>query len=59
MSAEVRYPAEDSTWTDAVRQSYTGNVSWAGVSEAELTVQTSDLQLNDPELEALLADSCV
>lgn len=59
VSAEVRYPAEDSTWTDAVRQSYTGNVSWAGVSEAELTVQTSDLQLNDPELEALLADSCV
>lgn len=59
VSAEVRYPAEDSTWTDAVRQSYTGNVSWAGVSEAKLTVQTSDLQLNDPELEALLADSCV
>ena len=59
VSAEVHYPAEDSTWTDAVRQSYTGNVSWAGVSEAELTVQTSDLQLNDPELEALLADSCV
>jgi len=59
VSAEVRYPAEDSTWTDAVRQSYTGNVSWVGVSEAELTVQTSDLQLNDPELEALLADSCV
>ena len=59
VSAEVRYPAEDSTWTDAARQSYTGNVSWAGVSEAELTVQTSDLQLNDPELEALLADSCV
>lgn len=59
VSAEVRYPAEDSTWTDAVRQSYTGNVSWAGESEAELTLQTSDLQLNDPELEALLADSCV
>ncbi len=59
VTAEVRYPAGDSTWTDSVRQSYTGSVSWAGIGEAELAVQTSDLQLEDPELEALLADSCV
>lgn len=59
VNADARCPAGDSSWTDTVRQSYTGNVSWSGVGEAELEAQISDLQLEDPELEALLADSCV
>ena len=59
VSAEVRYPAGDASWTTDVQQSYTGNVRWAGRDTALLTAQDSELQLDDPVLEALLADSCV
>ena len=59
VNADARCPAGDSSWTDTVRQSYTGSIRWSGVSEAELAAQTSELQLDDPVLESLLADSCV
>ena len=59
VSAEVRYPAGDASWTADVQQTYTGNVRWAGREAAWLTAQDSELQLDDPVLEALLADSCV
>ena len=59
VSAEVCYPAGDASWTADVQQSYTGNVRWVGRDTALLTAQDSELQLDDPVLEALLADSCV
>ena len=59
LNAEVRYPAEAAGWTEEVRQSYTGSVNWLGVGAAALAAEESELQLEDPVLAALLADSCV
>lgn len=59
LNVEVRYPTTAAGWTDQVMQSYTGSVNWLGVGAAALAAQESDLQLEDPVLEALLADSCV
>lgn len=59
LNAEVRYPAEAAGWTEEVRQSYTGSVNWLGVGAAALSAEESELQLEDPVLAALLADSCV
>ena len=59
LNAEVRYPAEAAGWTEEVRQSYTGSVSWLGVGAAALAAEESELQLEDPVLASLLADSCV
>ena len=59
LSIEVRYPTAAAGWTDGVKQSYTGSVRWSGVGAAALAAQESDLQLEDPVLAALLADSCV
>lgn len=59
VSAEVRYPTGDASWTGTVMQSYTGNVRWSGTAVSALTAQDSELQLDDPILEALLADSYV
>lgn len=59
LNAEVRYPAAAAGWTEEVRQSYTGSVSWLGVGAAALAAEESDLQLEDPVLASLLADSCV
>ena len=59
LNAEVRYPAEAAGWTEEVRQSYTGSVNWLGVGAAALAAEESELQLEDPVLASLLADSCV
>ena len=59
LNAEVRYPAAAAGWTEEVRQSYTGSVSWLSVGAAVLAAEESDLQLEDPVLASLLADSCV
>ena len=59
LSIEVRYPTAAAGWTDGVKQSYTGSVRWSGVGAAALAAQEGDLQLDDPVLAALLADSCV
>ena len=59
LNLEVRYPTAAAGWTDGVKQSYTGSVRWSGVGAAALAAQESDLQLDDPVLAALLADSCV
>ena len=59
LNAEVRYPAAAAGWTEEVRQSYTGSVSWLSVGAAALAAEESDLQLEDPVLASLLADSCV
>ena len=59
LNAEVRYPAEAAGWTEEVRQSYTGSVSWLSVGAAALAAEESELQLEDPVLASLLADSCV
>lgn len=59
LNIEVRYPTAAAGWTDGVKQSYTGSVRWSGVGAAALAAQESDLQLEDPVLAALLADSCV
>ena len=59
LSAEVRYPAAAAGWTEEVRQSYTGSVSWLSVGAVALAAEESDLQLEDPVLASLLADSCV
>ena len=59
LSIEVRYPTAAAGWTDGVKQSYTGSVRWSGVGAAALAAQEGDLQLEDPVLAALLADSCV
>ena len=59
LNAEVRYPAEAAGWTEEVRQSYTGSVNWFGVGAAALAAEESELQLEDPVLASLLADSCV
>lgn len=59
LNAEVRYPAAAAGWTEEVRQSYTGSVSWLSVGAAALAAEESELQLEDPVLAALLADSCV
>ena len=59
LNAEVRYPAAAAGWTEEVRQSYTGSVSWLGVGAAALAAEESELQLEDPVLASLLADSCV
>lgn len=59
LNAEVRYPAAAAGWTEEVQQSYTGSVSWLSVGAAALAAEESDLQLEDPVLASLLADSCV
>lgn len=59
LNAEVRYPMAAAGWTEEVRQSYTGSVNWLGVGAAALAAEESELQLEDPVLAALLADSCV
>lgn len=59
LNAEVRYPAEAAGWTEEVRQSYTGSVNWLSVGAAALAAEESELQLEDPVLASLLADSCV
>ena len=59
LNAEVRYPMAAAGWTEEVRQSYTGSVNWLGVGAAALAAEESELQLEDPVLTALLADSCV
>lgn len=59
LNAEVRYPTAAAGWTEEVRQSYTGSVNWLGVGAAALAAEESELQLEDPVLAALLADSCV
>lgn len=59
LNLEVRYPTAAAGWTDGVKQSYTGSVRWSGVGASALAAQESDLQLDDPVLAALLADSCV
>ena len=59
LNLEVRYPTAAAGWTDGVKQSYTGSVRWSGVGAAALAALESDLQLDDPVLAALLADSCV
>lgn len=59
LNAEVRYPTAAAGWTEEVRQSYTGSVNWLGVGAAALAAEESELQLDDPVLAALLADSCV
>lgn len=59
LNAEVRYPTAAADWTEEVRQSYTGSVNWLGVGAAALAAEESALQLEDPVLAALLADSCV
>ena len=59
LNAEVRYPTAAAGWTEEVRQSYTGSVNWLGVGTAALAAEESELQLDDPVLAALLADSCV
>ena len=59
LNVEVRYPAAAAGWTEEVRQSYTGSVSWLSVGAAALAAEESDLQLEDPVLASLLADSCV
>ena len=59
LNAEVRYPAAAAGWTEEVRQSYTGSVSWLSMGAAALAAEESDLQLEDPVLASLLADSCV
>lgn len=59
LNAEVRYPAEAAGWTEEVRQSYTGSVDWLSVGAAALAAEESELQLEDPVLASLLADSCV
>ena len=59
LNAEVRYPTAAAGWTEEVRQSYTGSVNWLGVGAAALAAEESELQLEDPVLTALLADSCV
>ena len=59
LNVEVRYPTTAAGWTEEVRQSYTGSVNWLGVGAAALAAEESELQLEDPVLAALLADSCV
>lgn len=58
VDAEVQYPAAAAGWTETVRQGYTGSVRWSAVAAAAPAAQ-SDLQLEDPVLESLLAESCV
>ena len=59
LNAEVRYPTAAAGWTEEAKQSYTGSVSWLGVGAEALAAEESELQLEDPVLAALLADSCV
>lgn len=59
LNAEVQYPMAAAGWTEEAKQSYTGSVSWLGVGAEALAAEESELQLDDPVLASLLADSCV